>query len=386
MAKDFNNTDLEAVLQPIEHARGLPNAHYIDERVHDEERQALWFSTWAGIGVPDFDIPENGDAKPIDFQGVPLFMMRGRDGVVRVFQNVCKHRGMKLISEPKKVEGVIRCPYHSWCYAHNGRLMSTPHVGGPGHNTHEAMDPETLGLIEVRSHVWLGVLYVNLSGDAPAFEDLHAELIERWKEYDQPVYHGGEDSTFQLVCNTNWKLAIENYCESYHLPWVHPGLNSYSRLEDHYHIENPGKFSGQGTHVYRQIKDDDGSVFPDFPGLSEKWDTAGEYLTITPNVMLGVQRDHVFAIILEPVGFGQTREHIHMFYAQPDVSENLRKKNAEQWKIVFVEDIGVVEGMQAGRYAPGFDGGRFSPAMDGPTHLFHRWVAQNLLDYRNGQS
>ncbi len=94
--------------------------------------------------------------------------------------------------------------------------------------------------------------------------------------------------------------------------------------------------------------------------------------------MLGVQRDHVFAILLEPRGPRLTREHIHIYYASPDTSAALRRKNAEQWRGVFVEDIGVVEGMQAARGSWGYDGGRFSPAMDGPTHAFHVWVAERL--------
>jgi choline monooxygenase len=369
--------DLSAVLQPIETANGLPNEHYVSAEIYAEEREALWKSTWAGICV-GADIPAPGDASPIDFLGVPLFVMRGRDGVIRVFQNVCRHRGMMLVGEPRKIEGAIRCPYHSWCYSHEGRLLATPHVGGPGINTHPDIKPAELSLLEVRSHVWMDVVYVNFSGDAPDFADLHADLMARWAEFDVPVYHGGDDSKFQLDCRTNWKLAVENFCESYHLPWIHPGLNSYSRLEDHYHIENAGKFSGQGTLVYRQIEDEDGNKFPDFDGLSEKWDSGGEYITVTPNVMLGVQRDQFFAIILEPKGPKQTLEHIHIYYSTPDTTDDLRAKNAAQWKEVFIEDIGVVEGMQAARGAPGFDGGRFSPAMDGPTHLFHQWVASRM--------
>ena len=288
---------------------------------------------------------------------------------------------MILVKEPRKIEGAIRCPYHSWCYSHEGKLVATPHVGGPGQNSHPGIKRDELGLIEVRSHIWMGVVFVNLSGDAPEFAELHSDLIARWAEFDVPLFHGGADSTFTLVCRTNWKLAVENYCESYHLPWVHPGLNTYSRLEDHYHIMEPGKFSGQGTEVYRQIEDDDGSKFPDFPNLSEKWNEAGKYITVTPNVMLGVQRDHVFAIILEPKGPRETHEHIHLFYASDDTSKSLREKNSAQWKLVFIEDIDVVEGMQAARGARGFDGGRFSPAMDGPTHLFHRWVASRLMEH-----
>ena len=369
---------LMSVTKPIEDATGLPNAHYLSDAIFEAEKGPLWFSTWAGICV-EADLAEPGDARPIDFLGVPLFVLRGKDGVVRVFQNICRHRGMILVTEPRKIEGAIRCPYHSWCYSHEGRLVATPHVGGPGQNAHPGIKKENLGLLEVKSHVWMGVVYVNLSGDAPEFEDLHADLIKRWAEFDKPLFHGGPDSTFTLKCRTNWKLAIENYCESYHLPWVHPALNTYSRLEDHYHIMEPGKFCGQGTEVYRQIKGEDGEVFPDFEGLSQKWDEAGEYVTVTPNVMLGVQRDHVFAIILEPKGPCITHEHIHLFYARPDTSNALRAKNAAQWRVVFEEDIGVVEGMQAARGAPGFDGGRFSPAMDGPTHQFHQWVAGRLL-------
>ncbi|MDG1169489.1 MAG: SRPBCC family protein, partial [Sulfitobacter sp.] len=294
----------------------------------------------------------------------------------------CRHRGMILVEEPRKIEGAIRCPYHSWCYATDGRLVSTPHVGGPGQNTHDGIDRSLLGLIEIRSYIWMDVVFVNISGTAPAFEQANADLIARWSEFDQPLYHGGANSRFQLDLNCNWKLAVENYCESYHLPWVHPGLNTYSRLEDHYHIEAKEKFSGQGTLVYRQLKDENGHVFPDFAGLSDKWDTAAEYITVYPNVLLGVHRDHTFAIILIPDGPERTIEHIHLYYAQETTSAELRDRNTEQWKIVFAEDVFVVEGMQKGRHAVQFDGGRFSPAMDGPTHLFHDWVAAKIERHR----
>jgi hypothetical protein len=98
---------------------------------------------------------------------------------------------------------------------------------------------------------------------------------------------------------------------------------------------------------------------------------------------MGVHRDHTFAIILTPEGPEKTVENIHLYYAEPKTDANLRAKNTEQWKLIFNEDIFVVEGMQRGRHAPQFDGGRFSPAMDGPTHLFHDWVASKLQTHRN---
>ncbi|MEM9582064.1 MAG: aromatic ring-hydroxylating dioxygenase subunit alpha [Pseudomonadota bacterium] len=379
-------TDLSSIHRPIAQANGLPNAHYTDEAVFAEERDAVLHATWAGLAVCA-DVPENGDAKPMEFLGLPLLLIRDKDGDVRVFQNTCRHRGMILVSEPRKIGGAIRCPYHSWCYSTKGKLVATPHVGGPGQNAHPDMDRDTMGLIEIRSHIWRDVVFINISGQAAPFEEVHADLIARWAEFDKPLYHGGADSTFQLSVRTNYKLAVENYCESYHLPWVHPGLNSYSRLEDHYNIDESGKYSGQGTLVYRQFEGENGACFPDFDGLSDKWlQGAAEYITVYPNVLLGAQRDHAFAIILEPTAVNHTVEHIHLYYAAPHISDEMRAKNTALWKEVFEEDVFVVEGMQKGRYGPGFDGGRFSPAMDGPTHCYHAWVADRILEHRQKQA
>lgn len=375
--------ELMAVLKPVNQANGLPNRHYIDPATFEAEKEAVFVRNWAAIGFAK-DVPQAGYAKPVDFLGQPLVIVNDRTGKIRVFQNICRHRGMILIRQAGPIRGAIRCPYHSWSYDLDGTLKATPHVGGPGHNTHEDVDRDTLGLIEVRSHVWRDVIFVNLSGDAAPFDQVHATAIARWSEFEHPLFHGGPESSFKLDITTNWKLAVENYCESYHLPWVHPGLNSYSRLEDHYHIEEPGQFSGQGTLVYRQLQGDKSEVFPDTVGLDPKWQTAAEYISLFPNVLLGVHRDHSFAILLEPVDHQHTIEHVELYYHQPEsVSDAylaLREKNAALWKTVFEEDIFVVEGMQKGRHASGFDGGRFSPAMDSPTHLFHQWVANQMVN------
>jgi phenylpropionate dioxygenase-like ring-hydroxylating dioxygenase large terminal subunit len=381
------HSPLSSVLTTVNTANGLPNAHYIDPTVFDEEKKSVLFANWSGIGFGK-DIPEPGDAKPVDFLGMPLLMVRDLDGTIGVFQNTCRHRGMILVDKPQKIRGAIRCPYHSWCYALNGDLRATPHVGGPGHNAHEDVKKADLGLIRVRSHVWRDVVFVNVDNTAPAFEDAHRDLLDRWSEFEQPVHHGGATSSFKLEVKSNWKLAVENYCESYHLPWVHPGLNSYSRLEDHYNIERRDQYSGQGTYVYRQLRSQDGTVMPDFGGLSDKWDEGAEYVALYPNVLLGVQRDHSFAIILEPVSCEQTIEHIELYYAvdsadTPDL-DALRDENAQLWQTVFEEDVFVVEGMQKGRHGVLFDGGRFSPVMDGPTHNFHHWVAGQVQQGRAG--
>ena len=356
--------------------RGLPNAHYVDPAVHAAERRVLLFSGWAGLAVAS-DVPRPGDAVPLSFDGVPLLLLRGRDGAVRVFQNVCRHRGVVLVEAPRRIEGAIRCPYHSWCYATDGRLVATPHVGGPGRNTAPGIDRAELGLLEVRSHIWRDVVWIDLEGGAAPFETAMAPAIAHWAEIERPLHHGGPESRFTLRLRANWKLAVENYCEAYHLPWVHPGLNAYSRLEDHYDVVGEG-FSGQGTRVYRQLAGEGGARFPDFEGLPARWDTGAEYVAAYPNVLLGAHRDHAFTIVLTPNGPDRVSEAVHLYYPAPDTDPALRAANAAQWRTIFEEDVGVVEAMQRGRHAPGFDGGRFSPAMDGPTRHFHDWAGARL--------
>ncbi len=375
---------LASVLTEVNNAKGLPNAHYTSPDMFEEEKRAVLFKNWSGIGFGK-DVPEIGDAKPITFIGMPLLLVRDHNGEVAVFQNTCRHRGMILVDEPTRIKGPIRCPYHSWCYDLNGALKSTPHVGGSGVNMHEDIKHEELGLFRIRSHVWHDVVFVNIDRSAPEFNVVHADLLERWKEFDQPIFHGGEASSFKLDIKTNWKLAVENYCESYHLPWIHPGLNTISRLEDHYNIEAPLAYSGQGSWVYQQIEGEGGKRFPDFDDLSSSWDSGSEYISVFPNVLFGVHRDHVFSIVIEPLATDHSIEHIELYYsqeAQSDDYADMRVQNAKLWKSVFEEDVFVVEGMQRGRKGEFFDGGKFSPVMDVPTHIFHHWVATQIQSKR----
>jgi phenylpropionate dioxygenase-like ring-hydroxylating dioxygenase large terminal subunit len=378
----MSKIELEAVLKPTGEASGLPNAFYIDQVCFEKERIAVFHNSWSAIAF-DCDVPTPGDAKPIEFAGMPLLLIRDKEGLVKVFQNTCRHRGMILVDEKKNIKGPIRCPYHSWSYDLDGHLVATPHVGGVGEENHPCVKKEELSLFNIRCHVWLGVVFVNISGDALPFEQEHAHLLERWNEFDKPLHPSLPNSMIELTVKSNWKLAAENFCESYHLPWIHPALNTYSRLEDHYNIEDTDNYSGQGSHVYQQLKSGDGTTFLDFENVSSKWDQAAEYVTLFPNVLLGVHRDHTYAMLLMPQGPEETFERAVLFYADENIADEqwteLVNKNTDLWKTIFAEDIGVVEGMQKGRHGIKFDGGKFSPVMDVPTHIFHKWVANKLL-------
>ena len=374
---------LDGVMQDIALAHGLPNPLYTDPLMFETEKHRVFARNWAAIGIAS-DVPSAGSVMPLRFLGEPLLMVRNRRGEIRVFENVCRHRGMILVEEPGQLKGPITCPYHAWAYDLDGQLRATPHIGGPDIHSHPQVDPDQLGLNSIRCHVWQDIVFVNLDGGAEPFSVMHQPLLERWNEFDKPVHFGGADSRFSLTVESNWKLAVENYCESYHLPFVHPGLNSYSRLEDHYHINGPGGMSGQGTLVYAPSLEGTTTPFPNFPGLSSRWDNAAEYIALFPNVLLGIHRDHFYSIILDPLSFDSTEERVAIYYADAAVCTaeyaSRRAANSSLWKGIFEEDIGVVEGMYRGRSAKRYDGGKFSPVMDNPTHYFHAWIAEQMQD------
>jgi choline monooxygenase len=377
---------LRRVLLPIEHARGLPNAAYTSMEHFRRERELVMSRSWAACAFTDA-IAEKPCAQPLDFMGLPLLIMRDRQGELRVFHNVCSHRGMKLVAEATEVPGLLTCRYHCWSYTTQGELKRTPHIGGPNQHTLEGFSNSTHGLKSVRSAVFMGLLFINLSGDASPFEQHIAPLrkrIERFMGEDgwSLLRAGLTDSHLVLDVRSNWKLAVENYCEAYHLPWVHPGLNSYSRLEDHEIFVGSESFSGQRSLSYR-LSEVAGTRLPRFDAWPADRTQVAEYPALYPNVLFGFHADHVFAVILTPLEAGVTREELRILYvgegASADAYRNCRAATHAAWRSVFAEDVFAVEGMQQGRASPAYDGGVFSPVMDQATHHFHRWVAARLI-------
>jgi len=362
---------------------GLPNHWYTADGAFQQEREAIYAKTWFSIGFAS-DVPGKGDIYPVDFMGLPLLIVRDRKGQVRVFHNVCSHRGMKLADKPLSGSTLLRCPYHSWCYDLTGSLRSTPFVGGVKKNSHPAVKRDEHGLRELRSAVYLDTVLVTLSEETPAFEDYAKDLLARWPEFGKAeLYSEPADSSIEMELACNWKLAIENYLESYHLPWVHPSLNSYSRIEDHDYVLYDSAASGQVSLAYRPALGHDGQAFPRLTDLAEEWDGRGEYLVLYPNTLFGLHNDHLYAIVVEPRGAEATRERVLIHYfdqeAAGDAFSMLRQANTQLWKQVFLEDIFAVEGMQAGRHSPGFSGGVITPVLEQTTQHFHAWSARQLL-------
>ena len=384
----INKEKLDIVTKPIKDAHGLPNECYTSKEYTLIERKKLFEDKWMVIGVAS-SLPNVGDAKPVDILGMPILLVRGKDKKIRVFHNVCSHRGLKLVTKPGNIKNVIRCQYHSWSYNFDGELVATPHIGGM--NIHQTKDFERSksNLKEIRSYIWLDLIMININNNEMSFEEYIKPLSDRWEEFwpikdRELINHSNDFGYFKLNANCNWKFAIENYCESYHLPWVHPGLNSYSKIEDHYHIQGlPNRFAGQGTVVYNP-RFEGKEKFPCFPNWPKNKENIAEYVALFPNVMLGIHKDHYYAYWLEPINHEFTLEHMELYYVGEEAAnskkfESLRKQNHKQWEDIQKEDVDIIQGMQIGRNSPVYNGGNFSPVMDNPTHHFHKWVAQNLI-------
>ena len=364
----------------------LPNRAYTSHDDWLKERDTVIAQTWAGLGFSS-DIAEPGSVHPVMFMGLPLVMVRDQHDRARVFHNVCRHRGMQLVAEAGDAGLVIRCPYHKWGYDLSGQLKTTPNIGGMGTHEVAGFDCADHALTGVRCDESMGVVFINLSGDAPALSEHLEPLLSRWRDLAGPSFDQqliadtSEHGSMELVLNSNYKLAVENYCESYHLPFVHPDLNTYSPLDAHYNLTLDPLASGQGTRVY-DLTRGDSEPLPQFAEWdSERLKTA-EYLSLYPNVLLGIQADHFFVILLMSEAVNQTRERLQFLYpdtAAIDEIYGARRENLHTaWSIVFAEDISVVEGMQRGRASPAFDGGLFTPLMDVPTHHFHQWFLSRL--------
>lgn len=372
----------------------LPNRAYTDHNEWLRERSEVMAATWAGLGF-SADIAASGAVCPIVFMGLPLLMVRDQHGHAHVFHNVCRHRGMQLVAEAGEAGLMIRCPYHKWGYDLSGQLRVTPNIGGMGVHEVAGFNCADHALSEVRCEEAMGIVFINLSGEAPSLADHLAPLVSRWRELagdnfvQQLTADSGEYGSMELVLNSNYKLAVENYCESYHLPSVHPDLNTYSPLDAHYNLVVEPLASGQGTRVYDLTRGDNQSL-PLFSGWdSERLKTA-EYLSLYPNVLLGIQADHFFVILLMPEAADQTRERLQFFYAdQQALTDDFsmrRQSLHEAWRLVFAEDISVVEGMQKGRASAAFDGGLFTPLMDIPTQHFHQWLQQAVSNHQGLRS
>ena len=360
----------------IDEATGLPNEAYTSETFLKLEYDRVFGRGWVGIAFDD-DVAAPGDLYPVQAAGQPLVVLRDRQHNIRVFHNVCRHRGTKLVDQPCSNKRQIVCPYHAWAYGLDGKLNATPNFRGPGVRERVAFEPGQQDLVEVRSAVWNHVVMVNLSGDAMPLDEWSQSLDRRWSCYDFDNTLAGKDVFYDI--GANWKLTLENFLESYHLPVVHPGLNAYSPLSEH-RVLVEDRVMGQISLDYRP--DDSGRGLPRFADLPAERQSRAEYLLLFPSLMLSVTPDHDRVTLVNPVAAESTHQRWRFYF----VGENgldaslqaARDGVAARVDAYTREDIAILERLQAGRHSPGYDGGRFSPYHETTTFQFQKLIALSV--------
>lgn len=195
--------------QSVEH--GLPGALYADADYFARETALLLSSEWLAVARAD-ELGAAGDYLTVELLGEPILIVRGDDGEIRAFSNLCRHRGAPVASGAGNAKRFV-CPYHAWSYDRSsGALISAPRMA-------DRIDKARCGLPRIATEIWAGFIYVNIDGAAPPLQPRLAALEERLARYDtgsmRHVFTG------EKLWAANWKAVVENFLEAYHLSVVH---------------------------------------------------------------------------------------------------------------------------------------------------------------------
>jgi len=374
---------LSALDRPTALAENLPREAYTDPEFFRFEMERVFFRNWTYVGAAG-EIPDPGDATPVTLCDMPIVLVRQRDGSIKAFHNVCRHRGPILVRAAAKSLSALVCPYHAWSYDLDGALKRTPAYMGSGRNDSGPLDKSCMGLKEIRCDLWRDGVFINLSGDAGCLADVYAPLERRWEHHDLSLLRYGGSQRLRI--NGNWKLAMENFQEGYHLPMTHPLLNSLSSLENHYSVVEPA-YQGQGSHFYDMVQGGHGDL-PRFPNLPEYWQHRAEYPAVLPNLMFGMHPDHFLFFGVIPLSPSLTEEVFHFYFigdeALAEKHATSRARVMSNLNSINAEDVGVVESMQAGRHSPAYVGGPFSPYQEATLHQFQLKIAKMLAQSASG--
>ncbi len=349
-----------------EMAHGLPPAAYTSEDFFALENRTLFADGWVFAGFAH-ELAKPGDAVPANVAGMPVLLLRGRDGEVRAFHNVCRHRGAILVERPCNVGRVLTCPYHAWAYGLDGALRSTPYFAGPDSHEHPALDRGQAGLVPLRMGLWHDWIFVNVSGTAPDFERFVEPVARRLADLDLDRLTPVATLDFGEV-GTNWKALMENFMEPYHVQFVHK-TTTEQPLTDHYTIVD-GHCLGSAVEISKQ----DGGEGGGNTLAVDSW-----YLTLFPNFVLGRYHPDQLGVHLNvPLSAGRTHQRRVIYHfgeeaLAPEAVEGL----AELWRKVHLEDHAVCERLQQGRASPAAaDGGLLSPHWEDSLRRFQELVVE----------
>jgi len=385
----LSHGDVEKLDRPISFAQGLPGRAYYDPSFYEAERKHIFASGWVGVGFAS-DIPNIGDVVPVSVAGYELILVRVRDGSIKCYHNICRHRGMKLVKDKGNVK-TIRCSYHCWTYGLEGNLMATPSIAGVNQNNAENFDLSELSLIEVRSSQYFDIIFANIDGKAVDLDEYLKPVRERVegtfdfslvKPADPATGRGSRD--YQV----NWKIVLEGGIEDYHLPFVHKAFDHSKDYTSEIGGTVYSGFSSRRSLAESQkryaTKAADGNALPFFPNMEETGIAQTVILFIFPSTILTCTPSYVSASLQLPRGPELTHYTSRTYFigdaATSPEYKKLRDENTIYWKQVLDEDDGPWREVQAmARIREELKvPSRFSPHWEAALHNFQKTVASKL--------
>lgn len=355
------------------HSRTLPGWAYTDPNVFEQEKENIFFKTWQYAGSVH-QLKNKGDYITADLLGQSVIVMRGRDGVIRGFHNVCQHRGHQLLSGCGNKQAIV-CPYHAWGYQTDGQL-----VAARGTENMQDFDKSLYGLKPVRVEVFADhFVFYNLDPEAvPLVEQtggLAGEMREKVLHFDKLEF-GGAMSGIPGDVKANWKIMVDNYLECYHCKVAHPAFSDL--LDMNFESTSHGNWTHQKSGMGRR----DNCAYA--IGENEENDRA-LFWWVFPNTTFNVvpgDPAHLLITIYQPIEPGKTLAWSHM-YGEAGKPPN-EARNEWLANVVAVEDNDLCESVQRGLHSKGYTAGRivFDPkggeVTEEMVHTFHLMVTKTL--------
>jgi len=340
-------------IQPLARAETIPSSWYVDPAFHAFDRERIFAGSWQYVGH-EAQLPNPGDYLSAEVAGNPLVVVRGGDGVVRAFYNVCRHRGGPLVMDAGGCTKVLQCKYHGWTYRLDGSLRGVPRF-----NRTELFDKADYGLVAVTLQIWQGLLFVHLGGDPPPLAVILDGITERIGAIDLRAMRFFRRVPYDVDCN--WKVYVDNYLEGYHIPLVHPDLLNVLDVR-RYVTETHPTYSLQYS-PFRQADAanpygiEDGRAF---------------YYFVFPNAMLNILPGRLQTNVVLPLAPARCRVLFDYFYTDVTTPEAIAKieEDVAFSDQVQQEDAEICAYVQRGLQSRAYDRGRFSvEAEEGVYHF-----------------
>jgi choline monooxygenase len=348
---------------PLAEASTIPAPWYVDSRIADLEATAVFNRTWQMVGRME-QVDRPGQFITANVAGEPIVVVRGNDGVLRGFYNVCRHHAAAVVTEPCGQASILHCPYHGWNYGLDGSLKGMPEFDGV-----QNFDRQQNGLAPITVETWEKFVFVNLDREAVPLRDFLGGLVKRMAPLGVSKLHYFDSRVYEILCN--WKVFVDNYLDGgYHVPHLHKGLNSVLDYKE-YTIENEDRYCLQSSPMVASTEDA-------ATGATRKGDRAW-YFWQYPNLMINCYQGYMDTNLVLPVDADHCRVIFDFYFA--DVSDAHREYNQESVAVgarVQDEDLGICEAVQRGLKSRSYGAGRLSVRREAGEHLFHRLLAADL--------